>query len=48
MSDVFLTAFEYAAILTVPITLLTVVALADELTLLVKRAVAPYVRKRRR
>lgn len=48
MSDVFLAAFEYAAILTVPITLLTVVALADELTLLVKRAVAPHVRKRRR
>ncbi|WP_232700218.1 hypothetical protein [Brevibacillus daliensis] len=47
MDEVFLESFEYAMILAVPITLLTVAALADELILLVRRSVIPYVRKRR-
>lgn len=47
MDDVFLAASEYMGIIGVPITLITVAALADEIILLTKRSVLPYVRRRK-
>lgn len=49
MVEVFKSAFDYLSIIMVPMTCLTIVALADEVFILVKRAVmAGQVRSRRR
>ncbi len=48
MTETLISASEIAGILTVPITLLTIIALSDEIVLLAKRSVLPVVRRRRK
>lgn len=47
LDEIMLSAFEYTMILAVPITVLTVAALSDEIFFLVKRAVSTNVRRHR-
>lgn len=49
MEDVFKSAFEYVSIISVPMGVFTIIALADEIFILIRRAVmVGHTRSRRR